>query len=245
MAEKRMLSKKVLDTDAFLDMPLSAQALYFHLVINADDEGFVGNPKRIRDYIGAAESDLDLLIENRFVLMLKNSVAVIRHWKIHNTLRRDRSHPTVFTEEKAQLILQENGAYAERVTSGCVNGNQTATACQPDDNRMATEDKIEEDRLREDKIEEVVTPAISGRRIIRFRKPTIDEIVVYCSENDFKLDAHRFYDYYESNGWRVGKTPMKDWQAAIRNWVRNEQNKYPLLPPKPEIDADKYKREDE
>ena len=74
MAEKRMLSKKVLDTDAFLDMPLSAQALYFHLVINADDEGFVGNPKRIRDYIGAAESDLDLLIEKRFVLMLKNSV---------------------------------------------------------------------------------------------------------------------------------------------------------------------------
>lgn len=54
-----------------------------------------------------------------------------------------------------------------------------------------------------------------------------------------------FYDYYESNGWRVGKTPMKDWQAAIRNWVRNEQTKYPLLPSKPEIDADKYKREDE
>ena len=90
MAEKRMLSKKVLDTDAFLDMPLSAQALYFHLVINADDEGFVGNPKRIRDYIGAAESDLDLLIEKRFVLMLKNSVAVIRHWKIHNTLQTGR-----------------------------------------------------------------------------------------------------------------------------------------------------------
>ena len=245
MAEKRMLSKKVLDTDAFLDMPLSAQALYFHLVINADDEGFVGNPKRIRDYIGADESDLDLLIEKKFVLMLKSSVAVIRHWKIHNTLRRDRSHPTVFTEEKAQLILQENGAYAERVTSGCVNGNQTATACQPDDNRMATEDKIEEDRLREDKIEEVVTPAISERRTIRFHKPTIDEIVAYCSEKDFKLDAHRFYDYYESNGWRVGKTPMKDWRAAIRNWVRNEQNKYSLLPPKPEIDAGKYKREDE
>ena len=256
MAEKRMLSKKVLDTDAFLDMPLSAQALYFHLVINADDEGFVGNPKRIRDYIGAAESDLDLLIEKRFVLMLKSSVAVIRHWKIHNTLRRDRSHPTVFTEEKSQLILQENGAYAEKVTSGCAHDNQMSTACQPDvnqrltscqpnDNQMSTEDKIEEDRLREDKIEEVVTPANEERRSNRFRKPTIDEIVAYCSENDFKLDAHRFYDYYESNGWRVGKTPMKDWRAAIRNWVRNEQNKYPLLPPKPEIDADKYKREDE
>lgn len=89
MAEKRMLSKKVLDTDAFLDMPLSAQALYFHLAINADDEGFIGNPKRIRDYIGAEEDDLALLIEKRFVISFKSGVVVIRHWKIHNTLRRD------------------------------------------------------------------------------------------------------------------------------------------------------------
>ena len=244
MAEKRMLSKKVLDTDAFLDMPLSAQALYFHLAINADDEGFIGNPKRIRDYIGAGEDDLALLIEKRFVILFKSGVVVIRHWKIHNTLRRDRSHPTLFAEEKAGLIVEDNGAYSDRLF-GSIHVNQTVTDLQPNDNHVSTEDKIEEDRLREDKIEEVVTPAISERRAIRFRKPTIDEIVVYCSENDFKLDAHRFYDYYESNGWRVGKTPMKDWQAAIRNWVRNEQNKYPLLPPKPEIDADKYKREDE
>ena len=76
-----MLSKKVLDTDAFLDMPLSAQALYFHLAINADDEGFIGNPKRIRDYIGAGEDDLALLIEKRFVILFKSGVVVIRHWK--------------------------------------------------------------------------------------------------------------------------------------------------------------------
>lgn len=110
---------------------------------------------------------------------------------------------------------------------------------------MSAEDKIEEDRLREDKIEEVIAPSNEGRRANRFRKPSTDEIVAYCSENDFKLDAHRFYDYYESNGWRVGKTPMKDWRAAIRNWVRNEQDKHPLLPTKLEIDAAKYKREDE
>ena len=96
-----MLSKKVLDTDAFLDMPLSAQALYFHLAINADDEGFIGNPKRIRDYIGAGEDDLALLIEKRFVILFKSGVVVIRHWKINNTLRRDRPHPTLFAEEKA------------------------------------------------------------------------------------------------------------------------------------------------
>ncbi len=245
VAEKRMLSKKVLDTDAFLDMCLSAQALYFHLVVNADDEGFVGNPKRIRDYIGADESDLKLLVEKRFVLMLKNGVAVIKHWKIHNTLRRDRSHPTVFTEEKAQLILLENGVYAEKATTNCIHDNLMVTTCQPNDNHSTTEDKIEEDRLSEDNVVESIAPSIQGRKSNCFRKPSIDDIIAYCGENDFKVDAHRFYDYYESNGWRVGKTPMKDWKAAIRNWVRNEQNKYSLLPPKPEIDAEKYKREDE
>ena len=128
MAEKRMLSKKVLDTDAFLDMPLSAQALYFHLVINADDEGFVGNPKRIRDYIGAAESDLDLLIEKRFVLMLKNSVAVIRHWKIHNTLRRD--------------LAGKRGVCRDgniRLRSWQPDVNRLSTRCQPKINLLSTE----------------------------------------------------------------------------------------------------------
>lgn len=244
MAEKRMLSKKVLDTDAFLDMPLTTQALYFHLVMNADDEGFVGNPKRIKDYIGAKENDLSLLIEKRFIILLKNSVAVIRHWKIHNTLRRDRSHPTMFTEEKSELILQENGAYAEKAAIKNICDNQMSTTCQPEGNRMATEDKIEEDRLKEDKEEEDRTSPNEEEKSYRFKKPSIDEINTYCAENDFKIDAHRFYDYYESNGWRVGKMPMKDWKAAIRNWVRNEQNKYCLLPSKSEIVAEKYKRED-
>lgn len=126
---KRMLSKKVLDTDAFLDMPLSAQALYFHLAINADDEGFIGNPKRIRDYIGAEEDDLALLIEKRFVISFKSGVVVIRHWKIHNTLRRDRSHPTLFAEEKAGLIVEDNGAYSDRLF-GSIHVNQTVTALQ-------------------------------------------------------------------------------------------------------------------
>ena len=245
MAEKRMLSKKVLDTDAFLDMPLSAQALYFHLAINADDEGFIGNPKRIRDYIGAGEDDLALLIEKRFVILFKSGVVVIRHWKIHNTLRRDRSHPTLFAEEKAGLIVEDNGAYSDRFFDS-IHVNQTVTALQPNDNHVSTEDKIEEDRLKEDKGEEVNTPENEDPNPSkRFRKPSISDIAAYCAANGYKLDAHRFYDYYESNGWRVGKTPMKNWQAAIRNWERNEQNKFPAPTLKPEIDVEKYKREDE
>ena len=204
-----------------------------------------GNPKRIRDYIGAGEDDLALLIEKRFVILFKSGVVVIRHWKIHNTLRRDRSHPTLFAEEKAGLIVEDNGAYSDRLF-GSIHVNQTVTDLQPNDNHVSTEDKIEEDRLKEDKGEEVNTPENEDPNPSkRFRKPSISDIVAYCAANGYKLDAHRFYDYYESNGWRVGKTPMKNWQAAIRNWERNEQNKFPAPTLKPEIDVEKYKREDE
>ena len=82
MAERRMFAKTIIDSDAFLDMPLSAQALYFHLSMRADDEGFVGNPKRIRAMVGASEDDLKLLLLKRFLLAFESGVVVIKHWKI-------------------------------------------------------------------------------------------------------------------------------------------------------------------
>ena len=87
MAEKRMFTQKIIDSDAFLDMPLSTQALYFHLNMRADDDGFINNPKRIQRTIGASDDDLKLLIAKRFVICFENGVIVIKHWKMHNTLR--------------------------------------------------------------------------------------------------------------------------------------------------------------
>ena len=111
MANKRMIRKDVIDTDAFLDMPLSTQALYFHLNLRADDDGFVGNPKRVATLIGASEDDLKLLIAKRFVILFENGVIVIKHWRMHNTLSADRYHETNFTDEKSMLRLKENKAY--------------------------------------------------------------------------------------------------------------------------------------
>ena len=90
MAERRMFAKAIIDSDAFLDMPLSAQALYFHLSMRADDDGFVGNPKRIRGMLGANEDDFKLLILKRFLLTFGSGVVVIKHWKIHNYIQSDR-----------------------------------------------------------------------------------------------------------------------------------------------------------
>ena len=111
MANKRMIRKDVIDTDAFLDMPLSTQALYFHLNLRADDDGFVGNPSRIAKFIGASDDDLKLLIAKNFVILFENGVIVIKHWRMHNTLSANRYHETNFTDEKSMLRLKENNSY--------------------------------------------------------------------------------------------------------------------------------------
>ena len=112
MANKRMFTMKICDSDAFLDMPLSTQCLYFHLNMRADDDGFIGNPKRVQKTIGASEDDLKLLIAKRFVLAFEDGVIVIKHWRMHNTLSKDRYHETQYLEEKGMLRIKENGSYS-------------------------------------------------------------------------------------------------------------------------------------
>lgn len=114
MAERRMFAKTIIDSDAFLDMPLSAQVLYFHLSMRADDDGFINNPKKIQRMIGASEDDLKLLILKSFIITFESGVVVIKHWKIHNYLRADRKKATVYPEEMALLETKENGAYTLR-----------------------------------------------------------------------------------------------------------------------------------
>ena len=114
MAEKRMFTQKIIDSDAFLDMPLSTQALYFHLNMRADDDGFVNNPKRIQRTVGASDDDLKLLIAKRFLICFENGVIVIKHWRMHNTLKNDRYRPTQYQEEYKRLEIKDNKAYTER-----------------------------------------------------------------------------------------------------------------------------------
>ncbi len=111
MAEKRMFAKQIVDSDAFLDMPLSAQALYFHLAMRADDDGFVNNPKKIQRMIGASDDDCKLLIMKRFVLAFESGVIVIKHWRIHNYIQKDRYKETAYQEEKSMLVVKDNKAY--------------------------------------------------------------------------------------------------------------------------------------
>jgi DnaD/phage-associated family protein len=110
MAERRMFAKSVIDSDLFLDMPPTTQMLYFHLAMRADDDGFINNPRRIQRMIGASDDDMRILIAKQFILTFQSGVIVIRHWKIHNYIQKDRYRPST-CEEKDFVHLDNTKAY--------------------------------------------------------------------------------------------------------------------------------------
>lgn len=112
MANKAIFSKTIIDTDAFLEMPATTQNLYFHLNMHADDDGFIGNPKRIGRMIGASDDDFKILIAKKFIIVFESGVIVIKHWRIHNTLSKMRYKETSYLDEKSQLLIKENNAYS-------------------------------------------------------------------------------------------------------------------------------------
>ena len=111
MAERRMFAKALIDSDLFLDLPLYAQALYFHLSLRADDDGFVGNPRKIQRMVGGSDDDMKLLVLKQFILVFESGVIVIRHWRLHNYIRNDRYKETIYTEEKSQISVGKDNLY--------------------------------------------------------------------------------------------------------------------------------------
>jgi len=132
MAQRRMFSKQITESDSFLELPLSTQALYFHLGMAADDDGFINNPKRIQRVIGANEDDLKLLIAKNFVIAFETGVMVVKHWKINNYIPKDRYKPTVYEEEMA-LLTEKN--------------NRTYTLCIQDVPKLDTQTRLDKNRL--------------------------------------------------------------------------------------------------
>lgn len=119
MAQRRMFSRKITESDQFLDMPMSAQSLYFHINMQADDDGFVGNVKTIKRMIGASDDDLKLLIAKQFLIPFETGIVVIRDWKIHNYIQKDRYTETFYQQEKAQLETVENKQY-QKMDTECI-----------------------------------------------------------------------------------------------------------------------------
>lgn len=208
MAERRMFAKTIVLSDAFLDMPLSARCLYFTLGMFADDDGFVNGPKSIMRQCGASTDDLKVLAAKRFILPFESGVIVIKHWRINNYLRNDRYIPTKYADEKAQLVIEENGAYSENSVGIPSSGIPS----------------IGKDRLGKVSIGESIEPDKPAHSTPKFTPPTLDEVKAYCQERKNGVNSDKWFNHYQSNGWMVGKTKMKDWKAAVRTWEGENQN---------------------
>lgn len=258
MAERRMFAKTIVESDAFLDMPLSAQSLYIHLGMNADDWGFVNNPRSIRRMCGASEDDLRLLVAKKFILTFESGTAVIKSWWVNNYVQADRRHPTRYQEELETLFLDENKSYTtkdtgvlpadmfnrvSKVEPVCIQHvSKMDTKCIQSVSKMDTEVRLGKDRLGEStsnssRVDTQPNPKGFGacapeqpkkRRAKKFVKPSIPEVAEYAEgyikSRNLRLTgetfrAERFVSWYDSNGWKVGKNPMKDWKGAVRTWI--------------------------
>lgn len=221
MAERRMFAKTIVLSDAFLDMPLSARCLYFTLGMLADDDGFVNSPKSIMRQAGASTDDMNLLMAKRFILAFDSGVIVIKHWRIHNYIQKDRYKESKYMEEKATLMIDQNGAYTECIQD--VSTLDTQVRLGQDRDRI----ELGEGSLGEDNGDSATPPPTRSKRFI---PPTVEEVAQYCFDRMSSVDPQRFVDYYTSNGWMVGKNKMKDWKAAVRTWEQKEGQSKPKAP---------------
>lgn len=230
MAEKRMFTQKIIDSDPFLDMPLSTQALYFHLNMRADDDGFINNPKKISRMIGSTEDDLKLLLAKRFVIGFESGVIVIKHWRMHNTLRKDRYNPTQYQEEFNSLDVKNNNAYTEKE-----RGNQLATVWQPSGNQLEpqysigkyslVESSVVEDSRGEPVSVETEQPTQKPSKPTKHKHGEYSNVLLTDEELeklkaeyfDWEERIERLSSYIASTG-KVYKSHF----ATIRNWARKD-----------------------
>lgn len=216
MAERRMLTKKVTDDDRFQDLSASAQALYLHLTMSADDDGFSNQVSVSMFKAHASIQDLQALLEKRYVYQFESGVIVIKDWRMANALRKDRYTPTIFQEELAQLGMENSGSYTW-LPSGC---QMVATG----------KDRQGKDSIGKDRISECQsTPAANVSEEVKAKAlkalsatPTLDSVIKYCEERKNGVDAKRFFNYYEARGWETNGTPIRNWKALLNTWEPKE-----------------------
>jgi hypothetical protein len=220
MAERRMFAKTIIDSDAFLDMPLSTQSLYFHLSMRADDDGFINNPKKIQRMVGASDDDLKLLIAKNFIIPFESGIVVIKHWKIHNYIQSDRYRPTMYKEEKEMLQTKVNKAYTLQDTVCIQDGYIVDT--------QVSLDKVKIDKVIDNiEIKEEEAPSKPSKPV-KHKHGEYANVLLTDEELD-KLKAEypdwqerieRLSSYIASTG-----KAYKSHYATIRNWARKDQEK--------------------
>ncbi|ENK0837087.1 phage replication initiation protein [Clostridium botulinum] len=243
IANKRMFSLSIIDTDLFLDMPLSTQALYFHLSMRADDDGFIGNPKKIQRMVGSSEDDMKVLIAKRLLIPFESGVCVIKHWRIHNYIQPDRYTETFYKLEKSMLV-EDNKTYNLALDTECIQ-NVVQDGYGKDTQVRLGKVSIELDK---DSIElDSTTTVVSSNKL----QPIIDKwnslnlnklVSINSGTNRYKLTNTRIKEYgletvleaidniknssflrgQNKKGWTI----KYDWFIKPNNFIKVLENNY-------------------
>lgn len=218
-----MFAKTIIDSDAFLDMPLSAQALYFHLSMRADDDGFINNPKKIQRMIGASDDDCKLLIMKQFIIPFESGIVVIKHWRIHNYIQKDRYAPTIYQAEKSTLTVNKNREYTECIQNGYNLDTQVSI-----DKDSIGKNRLDKDSLKLEKKSKDIEPQ-AATTPTRHKYGEYKNVLL--SDEDMKKLKSEFPDDYNTRIERLseyiastGKV-YKNHLATIRCWARKEKDK--------------------
>lgn len=223
MANKRMFSKDITDSDPFIEMSSAAQALYFHLNQGADDDGFNNQVSMAMWKAHASVDDLKVLMAKNYVIRFEGGLIVIKHWRLHNTLRKDRYTPTNYQEELKMLGIKENGIY----TLGCqVVAEGLPSGCPSIDKDSIDKDSIDKSSVVEGSVVEDAADINVGRKPTR-HKYGLYENVLFTDEEYAKLQeefptdyaerVERLSEYMASTGKKY-----KNFLATIRNWAKKD-----------------------
>ena len=223
MAKRRMFSKNVIGDESFLEMPSTAQNLYFHLGVYADDDGFI-SPQKICRMIGANGDDLKVLQAKGFVIPFQSGVVVMTHWRENNFIRPDRYTETIYLPEKSELSLSSN-KYVVGIP------NQTLIADSPTVYASSLEPHVARIPLNGKTFDSGIPKVYPGKGRLgkdrgecgtHSRIPTFQDIENYSKEVGFADQADelkKFFDYYEMSGWKTTRgNDVRSWKATLRNW---------------------------
>jgi hypothetical protein len=215
VAERRMFAKSIIDSDAFLEMPLSTQSLYFHLAMRADDDGFVNNPKKIVRMLGTGEDELKVLFSKKFIIGFESGVIVIKHWKIHNYIQKDRYNPTKYIDELTLLATKDNKSYT--MDTKCIQDGYTGKV------------RLGKVSLDKDSIVEV----IEAKKVTPDDKLTNDIIQKYETyfKKTYRLDFNEKIEICHITNQE--QYTLEDWELIFKNaskgWNINNENVKPSL----------------
>ena len=218
MAQRRMFSKKITDTDHFLEMPLPAQALYFHLNMGADDEGFIDRARTIQRTIRASDDDMKILVAKGFLIPFDTGVVVIRHWRIHNYIQSDRFQTTIYQGEKSQLEYDQSKVANFNTGKKCIQN-----VSNPEPQVRLGKDRLDKDRLTTysaDSDESHDEP-IPYQEIVEHLNNTCGKGYTHTGKSTRKLIRARWNDGFRLDDFK------KVIDTKSRDWLKNkDMNKY-------------------